>query len=83
MVITSNAMRAKKRPKIRRGSEVAFAFGGITVKAVVIEDPRPIGPNGVNLLRVRADLHDGIEPLECDVREDHVTSVPPRRRRAA
>ena len=52
-------------------------------KALVIEDPRPIGPGGLNLLRIRADLHDGIEPLECDILEDRVTAVPPRRRRAA
>jgi hypothetical protein len=53
------------------------------VKAVVIEDPRPLGPDGLNVLRIRADLDDGIEPLECDILEDRVRAVSPRRRRAA
>lgn len=83
MVISSGAMSTKKRPKIRRGSAVAFTRAGYIVKAVVIDDPRPLGPDGVNLLRIRAELHDGLEPMEFDIREDRVRVLPARRRRAA
>ena len=67
---------SKKAPKrITRGSSVAFALGGGTVTGVVIDDHGPIGPGGVRLLRVRVALDDLIEPLEGDVREDHLTLV--------
>lgn len=76
-------MSTKKKPKIPRGSAVAFTRAGYVVKAVVVDDPRPLGPDGINLLRVRAELHDGIEPMEFAVREDRVRLLPARRRRAA
>ena len=84
MVISSSAVPAKKRQlKIRRGSTVVFMLGATRVKAIVIEDPNPLRP-GLTLLRIRADLHDGLEPLECSViEEDGVEAVPVRRRRAA
>ena len=84
MVKTSSVMPAKKKtPKIRRGSAVAFTLGATRVKAIVIEDPRPLGPDGANVLRIRADFRDGVEPLECNILESDVKAIPVRRRRAA
>ena len=65
---------AKKR--ITRGSVVTFTLGGSTATGTVIDDHGPIGPGGVRILRVRVhDDDDTIEPLEGDVREDHLTPV--------
>ena len=84
MVIASNVVPPKKRKKlkIRRGSTIAFTLGAARVKAIVIEDPRCLRP-GLTLLRIRADLHDGLEPLECNIVEEDAKAVAIRGRRAA
>lgn len=74
---------ATKTHRVERGTKVSLEFGASTIQAIVIDDHGPIGPGGIRLLRVRAELNDGIEPLEFDVREDDVKAMSVRRRRAA